>query len=98
MAARKRRRNQVDDMIDTAEATPSPEAAARPKRRYRLIRRALTLSPFMTAYCALVAFIAVGVLIQNMQAGSQATAAVSAAQTGPDQAPRAWQPWMAGAR
>jgi len=96
MVARKHRRNQVDDMIDTAEATPSPEAAARPKRRYRLIRRALTLSPFMTAFCALVAFIAVGVLIQNMQAGSQATAEVSASQTGRVQATSALQDWMDG--
>lgn len=96
MAARNRRRNQVDDMIDTAEVTPNPEAASRPKRRYRLIRRALALSPFMTVLSALVAFIAVGLLIQNPQAGSQATAEMSASQTGRTQATSALQDWLEG--
>ncbi|APX31749.1 hypothetical protein BH708_02350 [Brachybacterium sp. P6-10-X1] len=96
MAAKKRRRNQVDDMVDTAEVTPNAEAAGRAKRRYRLIRRALTLSPFMTAFCALVAFIVVGMLIQNMQAGSQAAGEVSASQTGRTQATSALQDWLDG--
>lgn len=96
MVARKRRRNQVDDMVDTAEVTPNPEAPGRPKRRYRMIRRALALSPFMTAFCALVAFIAVGVLIQTMQAGTQAGRDVSASQTGRTQATRAVQDWLDG--
>src|SRR5690625_588914 len=96
MVARKHRRNQVDDMIDTAEVTPNPEAAERPKRRYRLIRRALTLSPFMTSFCALVALIAVGVLIQNMQTGAGPTGETSASQAGRIQSPTALQCWMDG--
>src|SRR5699024_11360435 len=51
---------------------------------------------FMTAFCALVAFIAVGVLIQNMQAGSRAGAEVCASQTGRVQGTRALADWMGG--
>lgn len=94
--ATKRRRNQVNDMLDTAEVVPNADAATRPKRRYRLARRALTLSPFMTAFCALVAFIAIGLLIQNMQAGTSAADEVSASQTGRIQAESALQDWLDG--
>lgn len=94
MAATKRRRNQVDDMLDTAEVVPNDDISRRPKRRYRLARRALALSPFLTAFCALVAFIAVGLLIQNMQAGSSAADEVSASQTGRIQAESALQDWL----
>lgn len=94
--ARKSRRNQVDDMVDTAEVVPNSDATARTKRRYRLVRRALTLSPFMTAFCALVAFIAVGMLIQNTQAGTGAADGVSASHTGRIQAESSLQEWLDG--
>lgn len=96
MASRKRRRNQVDDMIDTAEVVPNADVAERPKRRYRLARRALVLSPFMTAFCALVAFVAVGMLIQNMQGGASASGEVSASQIGRTQAESSLQDWLDG--
>lgn len=94
MAATKRRRNQVEDMLDTAEVVPNADVSTRPKRRYRLARRALVMSPFMTAFCALVAFIAVGLLIQNMQAGSSAADEASTSQTGRIQAESAMQDWL----
>lgn len=92
--ARRPGRNQVDDMLDTAEVVPNTDAATGSKRRYRLVRRALTLSPFMTAFCALVAFVAVGMLIQNVQAGTSATGEVSASQTGRTEAESSLQSWL----
>src|SRR5699024_2979691 len=92
--ARRPGRNQVDDMLDTAEVVPNTDAATGSKRRYRLVRRALTLSPFMTAFCALVAFVAVGMLIQNVQAGTNATGEVSASQTGRTEAESSLQSWL----
>src|SRR5699024_7770502 len=94
--ARKRRRNQVDDMVDTAEVVPGADAARGSRRRYRAVRRALTLSPFMTAFCALVAFVAVGLLIQNTQAGTGAADEVSTSQTGRIQAESSLQEWLDG--
>src|SRR5690625_2786978 len=89
--ARKRRRNQVEDMVDTAEVVPGADAARGSKRRYRAVRRALTLSPFMTAFCALEPFVAVGLLIQNTQPGSRAAPEFRASRAGRLQVERSMQ-------
>ena len=39
-----RKRNQVNDLFDTAEAVPDPSARSRGKRRYRTARRAVFAS------------------------------------------------------
>src|SRR5699024_6050991 len=93
---RKRRRNQVDDMLDTAEVVPNADAAERPKRRYRWARRMLSLSPLMTVFCALVAVVAVGTLVQGTQAGTGPAEGQSASQAGRVQAESALRDWLDG--
>lgn len=89
-----RKRNQVDDLFDTADAVPHASASARPKRRYRTARRMLLASMILAPVNVLGLVLMFSLVVGGVDATSQGTAQVAATQTGRTQAESSLQQWL----
>ncbi|WP_394217051.1 hypothetical protein [Brachybacterium vulturis] len=90
-----RRRNQVDDLFDTAEAVPDPSARARGKRRYRTARRAVFASVILAPLNVLGLILMFSIVLNGVENTGPGTAQVEATQTGRTQAERSLEQWLA---
>lgn len=90
-----RRRNQVADLFDTAEAVPDPSARSRGKRRYRAARRAVFASMILAPLNVLGLILMFSVVLNGVGATGPGTAQIQATQTGRTQAERSLEQWLA---
>ena len=90
-----RRRHQVDDLFDTAEAVPDPAARARGKRRYRTARRAVFASVILAPLNVLGLILMFSIVLNGVDATGPGTAQIEATQTGRTQAERSLEQWLA---
>lgn len=90
-----RRRNQVNDLFDTAEAVPDPSARARGKRRYRTARRAVFASVILAPLNVLGLILMFSIVLNGVEATGPGTAQIQATQTGRTQAERSLEQWIA---
>lgn len=92
----KRKRNQVKDLFDTAEAVPDASASTRPKRRYRTARRMLLASTILAPLNVLGLVLMFSLVLSGVDTRSPGTAEVAATQTGRTQAESSLQQWLDG--
>lgn len=90
-----RRRNQVNDLFDTAEAVPDPSARARGKRRYRTARRAVFASVILAPLNVLGLILMFSIVLNGVETTGPGTAQIEATQTGRTQAERSLEQWLA---
>lgn len=90
-----RRRNQVDDLFDTADAVPDLSARVRGKRRYRTARRAVFVSVILAPLNVLGLILMFSIVLNGVDATGPGTAQVDATQTGRTQAERSLEQWLA---
>lgn len=90
-----RRRHQVNDLFDTAEAVPDPAARARGKRRYRTARRAVLASVILAPLNVLGLILMFSIVLNGVETTGPGTAQVAATQTGRTQAERSLEQWLA---
>ncbi|GAA1490499.1 hypothetical protein [Brachybacterium sacelli] len=90
-----RRRHQVDDLFDTAEAVPDLSARARGMRRYRAARRAVFASVILAPLNVLGLILMFSIVLNGVETTGPGTAQVEATQTGRTQAERSLEQWLA---
>lgn len=90
-----RRRHQVDDLFDTAEAVPDPSARARGKRRYRTARRAVFASVILAPLNVVGLILMFSIVLNGVDTTGPGTAEIQATQTGRTQAERSLEQWLA---
>lgn len=89
-----RRRHQVDDLFDTAEAVPDPSARSRGKRRYRTARRAVFASMILAPLNVVGLILMFSIVLNGVDATGPGTAQIEATQTGRTQAERSLEQWL----
>lgn len=90
-----RRRHQVDDLFDTADAVPDPSARTRGKRLYRTARRAVFVSVILAPLNVLGLILMFSIVLNGVDATGPGTAQIEASQTGRTQAERSLEQWLA---
>lgn len=90
-----RKRNQVNDLFDTAEAVPDPSARSRGKRRYRTARRAVFASVILAPLNVIGLILMFSIVLNGVETTGPGTAQVEASQTGRTQAERSLEQWLA---
>jgi len=90
-----RRRHQVDDLFDTADAMPDLSARARGMRRYRTARRAVFASVILAPLNVLGLILMFSIVLNGVDATGPGTAQIQATQTGRTQAERSLEQWLA---
>lgn len=90
-----RRRHQVNDLFDTAEAVPDPSARSRGKRRYRTARRAVFASMILAPLNVVGLILMFSIVLNGVDATGPGTAQIQATQTGRTQADRSLEQWLA---
>ncbi|MGP4915559.1 hypothetical protein ACTXJ9_07620 [Brachybacterium tyrofermentans] len=90
-----RKRHQVDDLFDTAEALPDPSERARGMRRYRTARRAVFASVILAPLNVLGLILMFSIVLNGVDATGPGTAQIDATQTGRTQAERSLEQWLA---
>lgn len=90
-----RKRSQVDDLFDTADAVPDLSARARGKRRYRAARRAVFASVILAPLNVLGLILMFSIVLNGVDATGPGTAQIEATQTGRTQAERSVEQWLA---
>lgn len=91
-----RRRHQVGDLYDTAEAVPDPAARTRGKRRYRAARRALYVSMILAPLNVIGLILMFSIVLNGTQATDPASAQITVSETGRTEAERALEQWLGG--
>lgn len=89
-----RKRNQVTDLFDTAEAVPDASASTRGKRRYRTARRMLLASMILAPLNVLGLVLMFSLVLTGVDTRSPGTAEVAATQTGRTHAESSLQQWL----
>lgn len=89
-----RKRNQVTDLFDTAEAVPDVSASTRGKRRYRTARRMLLGSMILAPLNVLGLVLMFSLVLTGIDTRSPGTAEITATQSGRTQAESSLQQWL----
>lgn len=94
MAKNKRRRNQIDDIYDTAEVVPSETISDKPKRRYRMTRRLLVIALLLAPINLIGLIAAFSVATGGGNITADAPAELSATETGRTEAESSLRDWL----
>ena len=89
-----RRRNQVTDLFDTAEAVRDPAARERGKRRYRAARRAVFASIILAPLNVLGLILMLSIVLNGVEPQSTGAAQIDATHTGRTQAGQSLEQWL----